>query len=547
VSIRCINRKVFAENDQVGCEESLRTEARCARVLVQFEEWNGHPARDSRARCAPQLTDTQTSYIMSRLVHQLTFAEEKSMRRPYLLLQSCAAAVILAFAIIPACAQTLSADLTEKIDKLATDTLARTGVPSASVAIVKNGQVVYTKAYGDARLDPKTPATPEMRYSIGSISKQFTATAILLLQEQGKLSLDDKVAKFIPNLTRANEVTIRQLLSHTSGYQDYWPQDYVMPMMLKPVTAQKILDGWARIPLDFEPGTKWQYSNTNYVIAGVIVEKASGMPLLQFLSQKVFTPLGMKSVMNIDQEKLPETDPTGYLRYALGPLRPAPKEGKGWLFAAGELAMPAPDLAKWDISIIDQKLMKPSSYAQFATDTLLKNGLSTHYGLGVDVNSQAGHRALSHGGEVSGFTAQNVVFPDEKVAVVVLTNQDAVSAAGQIAQGIAPLLFTNDDPATPAKLEQAKKIFDGLQHGTIDRTLFTDNANAYFSEDAVKDFASGLTPLGAPQSFVQASQGLRGGMTLRVYIIRFPQKVLRAWTYEMPDGKLEQYQIATAN
>jgi D-alanyl-D-alanine carboxypeptidase len=473
------------------------------------------------------------------------------MRRSYLLLQSFALAVALAFAIIPARAQGqaigLSADLQQKIDKLATDTLAKSGVPSASVAIVKEGQVVYVKAYGDARLDPKTPATPEMRYSIGSISKQFTATAILLLAEQGKLSLDDKVAKFIPNLTRANEVTIRQLLSHTSGYQDYWPQDYVMPMMLKPVTAQKILDGWARIPLDFEPGTKWQYSNTNYVIAGVIVEKASGMSLLQFLSQKVFTPLGMKSVMNIDQEKLGVTDPAGYLRYALGPLRPAPKEGKGWLFAAGELAMPASDLAKWDISIMDQKLMKPSSYEQFAKDTLLKNGLGTHYGLGVDVNSQAGHRALSHGGEVSGFTAQNVVFPDEKVAVVVLTNQDAVSAAGQIAAGIAPLLLATDDPLTPAKLDQAKKIFDGLQHGTIDRTLFTDNCNAYFSDEALKDFASGLAPLGTPLSFVQVNQSLRGGMTERTYIIRFPQKVIRAWTYEMPDGKLEQYQIATAN
>jgi CubicO group peptidase (beta-lactamase class C family) len=471
------------------------------------------------------------------------------MRRSHLLLHRFAIViVILAFATTLAKAQTqLSPDLQQKIDKLATDTLTKTGVPSASVAIVKNGQIAYVKAYGDARLDPKTPATPEMRYSIGSISKQFTATAILLLQEQGKLSLDDKVAKFIPNLTRANEVTIRQLLSHTSGYQDYWPQDYVMPMMLQPVTAQKILDGWARIPLDFEPGTKWQYSNTNYVIAGVIVEKASGMSLLQFLSQKVFTPLGMKSVMNIDQEKLGETDPTGYLRYALGPLRPAPKEGKGWLFAAGELAMPAQDLAKWDISIIDQKVLKPSSYRELGTDTLLKNGLSTHYGLGVDVNSQAGHRALSHGGEVSGFTAQNVVFPDEKVAVVVLTNQDAAGAAGQIAQGIAPLLLATNDPATPQKLEQAKKIFDGLQHGTIDRTLFTDNANAYFSEQALQDFASGLAPLGTPQSFVQASQGLRGGMTLRVYIIRFPQKVLRAWTYEMPNGKLEQYQIATQN
>src|SRR5437016_13116353 len=290
------------------------------------------------------------------------------MRRSYLLLQTFAVAFILAFAIIPARAQTLSPDLQQKIDKLAMDTLARTGVPSASVAIVRNGQLVYTKAYGESRLAPKTPATPEMRYSIGSISKQFTATAILLLQEQGKLSLDDKVAKFIPNLTRANEVTIRQLLSHTSGYQDYWPQDYVMPMMLQPVTAQKIMDMWARKPLDFDPGTKWQYSNTNYVIAGVIVEKVARVPLLQFLREKVFTPLQMKSVTDTDQEKLPMSDPTGYLRYALGPLRPAPKEGKGWLFAAGELAMTPQDLAKWEISIIDQNILKPESYRELGTE-----------------------------------------------------------------------------------------------------------------------------------------------------------------------------------
>jgi CubicO group peptidase (beta-lactamase class C family) len=277
------------------------------------------------------------------------------------------------------------------------------------------------------------------------------------------------------------------------------------------------------------------------------VEKVARMPLLRFLQERVFTPLGMKSVSDSDQEKLGDTDPTGYLRYALGPLRPAPKEGKGWLFAAGELAMPAQDLAKWDISIMDQKLMKPASYREFSTEVLLKNGLGTHYGLGVDVDSQAGHRALSHGGEVSGFTAQNIVFPDDRAAVVVLTNQDAARASGTIAGGIAPLLFATTDPATPAKLEQARKIFAGLQHGTVDRSLFTDNANSYFSEQALQDFASGLGPLGTPQSFVQLSQGLRGGMTLRVYLIGFPQKTLRAWTYEMPDGKLEQYQIATQN
>jgi D-alanyl-D-alanine carboxypeptidase len=456
--------------------------------------------------------------------------------------------VLLIFVTAVASAQNqLSADLSEKIDKVATDTLARTGVPSASIAIIKDGQIAYVKAYGDARLEPKTPATTQMRYSIGSISKQFTAAAILLLQEQGKLSLDDKISKYVPDLTRANEVTIRQLLSHTSGYQDYWPQDYVMPGMLKPTNAQQIMDMWGKKPLDFDPGTKWQYSNTNYVIAGVIVEKVARMPLLQFLQQKVFTPLGIKSTFDTDSGPLTENDPRGYLRFALGPLRPAPKEGKGWMFAAGELAMTAEDLAKWDLSVINQSVLKPASYREMETDVLLKNGLDTHYGLGVDVNQQSGHRAISHGGEVSGFTATNTVFPDDRAAVVVLTNQDAASASGAIAGGIGALLFATNDPATPAKLEQAKKIFADLQQGKIDRSLFTDNANFYFSEDALKDFQAGLGPLGTPQSFTQASQGLRGGMILRVYLIRFPQRVLRAWTYEMPDGKLEQYQIAAQN
>ena len=184
--------------------------------------------------------------------------------------------------------------------------------------------------------------------------------------------MSDPVSRFLPDLTRAREVTIRELLSHTSGYQDFWPQDYVPPFMLQPVTADKILDGWAQKPLDFEPGTRWQYSNTNFVIAGLIVEKASGMRLLPFLQQNIFTPLGMHSVINIAEDRLGDTDPVGYFRYALGPPRVAPKEGKGWLFAAGELAMTAEDLAKWDISIINQALLKPASYREMETEIVLR-------------------------------------------------------------------------------------------------------------------------------------------------------------------------------
>jgi len=454
-------------------------------------------------------------------------------------------AICLAVICLATWARAQAPDLSTTVDRIAQQVLGSTGVPSASVAVVRDNKIVYARAYGDASLEPKVPARSEMRYSIGSISKQFTATAILMLAEEGKLSLDDPVSRFLPHLTRSSQVTIRQLLSHTSGYQDYWPQDYVMPMMLERTTAQKILELWARKPLDFDPGTKWQYSNTNYVIAGLIVEKASGMPLLKFLGERVFKPLGMEEVVNIDQQRLAATDPTGYLRYALGPLHPAPKEGQGWLFAAGELAMSAPDLARWDIGMLEQRLLKPASYKEMQAEVRLKNGLGTRYGLGIDVTSEADHRALEHGGEVSGFTSENIVFPDDHAAIVVLTNQDAAMAAGEIARRIAPLLF--QDARVAEKEQQARKIFAGLQHGQLDRSLFTANANSYFSPQALQDFASSLGPLGEPRSFTQASQGLRGGMSFRRYTVTFADKALSVWVYEIPDGKIEEYQVMAAD
>jgi D-alanyl-D-alanine carboxypeptidase len=211
----------------------------------------------------------------------------------------------------------------------------------------------------------------------------------------------------------------------------------------------------------------------------------------------------------------------------------------------GELAMPAGDLARWDISMIDRKLLKPSSYDEMETEVLLKNGLGTQYGLGVDVSRQVDRRAIAHGGEVSGFTAENIVFPDDRAAVVVLTNQDAAPASGNLAKRIATLLFSPQGSAAAAKTIQARGIFEGLQKNTIDRTFFTDNANGYFNEQTMKDFAASLGPLGPPQEFVQTREALRGGMTMRAYRVKFAKQTLRVWTYEMPDGKLEQYQVST--
>ena len=452
-------------------------------------------------------------------------------------------AVLLTLLMVSPAAAQLPEELKSKVDAVVNQILSSTKVPSASIAIVKDGRIAYLQAYGLARISPPMEATPQMQYSIGSISKQFTAAAVLLLVQEGKLTLDDPVSKYLPELTRANEVTLRMLLSHTSGYQDFWPEDYVMTSMMVPATAQHILDVWAKKPLDFDPGTQWQYSNTNYVIAGLIVEQASGMPLIDLLEKRVFLPLGMNDVYNSDASRLPATDPTGYERHALGPQRPSPQEGAGWMFAAGELAMPAHDLALWDISVISRSLLSPASYVQLLTPVRLKNGAGTGYGLGVTLGERDGHKTIEHSGEVSGFVSDNLVFPNDRAAVMVLTNEMATQAARQIADQIAPIILGIPTPP-PTKAEaQALAIFNSLADGHIDRRLFTNFCNAYFSQQTVEDFASSLKPLGPPLSFKQTKEEARGGMSFRVFSVAFPERELRVTTYEMPDGKLEQYLV----
>jgi D-alanyl-D-alanine carboxypeptidase len=425
---------------------------------------------------------------------------------------------------------------TAKIDAAVDKALADSGAPSVSIAVVKDGRIAYVQAYGKAR--------PNMRYSIGSVSKQFMAGAILMLVEEGKLSLDEKVGRYLPNLTRANEITIRQLLSHTSGYQDYYPLDYVAPFMQKPVTADYILKTWAGKPLDFDPGTRWQYSNTNYVAAGRILERVTGAPFASFLQARIFGPLGMTSVIDLDEQSLTESDAEGYTRFGLGPARPVATEGRGWLFAAGELAMNARDLARWDISLIEHKLLKPESLDTMMNPVRLKNGAPTDYALGVHVDDANGHPRLQHGGAVSGFVSLNTVWPDERAAVVVFANMDGSSAPESIANKIAPLLLAEaEDPQAAQQLKQARRIFSGLQEGKIDHSLLNPDADAYFTPQVLQDAATSLTPLGAPESFKQTSVELRGGMQYRHFQIGFKGKSLHLSTFTTVDGKLAQYLI----
>ena len=457
------------------------------------------------------------------------------------------AAALLLPATAPA--QELTPAEIARIDTIVTDALAKTGTPSATVAVVRGGRTVYAHGWGKA--SDTLAAAAEVPYQIASNSKQFTAAALLILQRDGKLSLDDHVAKYLPGITGGDTITLRQLLSHTAGLQDYWPQDYSFADMARPVTPQGIVDRWAKKPLDFAPGTQWQYSNTGYVVAGMIVEKVAGEPLLAFLQRRLLVPLGIAA---IDQDlAVGPSYPVGYQRFALGPVRAERPAAHGWLFAAGELSMNAPDLARWDIARMNRTGLAPEDWAAQETEVKLADGKGTSYGLGVQVGKDAaGHRVVSHTGEAVGFLTANIVFPDDKVAVVVFTNTDAGNAYSSIARSVAQLVL----PAAPAAAgeaaftAQARRVFDMLRAGTLDRGMMTANSNYYFTPVALGDYRTSLAALGEPQSFVaQRGPELRGGFVNRNYVVTYPDRKLTIVTYAEPGehGRYEQFLVQPAS
>ena len=437
----------------------------------------------------------------------------------------------------------LGADEEARIAEL----LKASGVPSASVAVVLHGELVYAKAFGKAELHPDRPADPSTRYFVGSISKQFTAAAILLAAEDGKLSLDDRVSRFFPELTRAGDVTIRELLAHTSGYEDYAPQDYLIPEWTRPTTPDAVIEAWAGKPLDFEPGTRWQYSNTNYVLAARIFEKATGESLVPFLKSRVFGPLGMASATDGYLERRGE-DAAPYTRYGIGPARPVAAESPNWYCGAAELAMTPSDLARWDAALLHHRILSEKSYQDFTAEVRLKNGDLTHYALGLGVGDMDGIPRISHTGEVSGFLTSNAVFPTRDAAVVVCTNQDSVFVFRTIATQVAKWLLEPEnrvaDTPAPAELAQVGSIVEGLRKGRIDRSLLTPNASSYFSAAALEDIRASLKPLGAVAKVERTQAASRGGMALRQYTVRFRKGAVEITVYLTPRGLYEQFLIA---
>jgi D-alanyl-D-alanine carboxypeptidase len=288
------------------------------------------------------------------------------------------------------------------------------------------------------------------------------------------------------------------------------------------------------------PGTKWQYSNTDFHIAGAIVEKVSGESLFTFLQQDIFRPLHMTSVLDGDAAPAPAMDVEGYRRYGNGPVRVAPRVGAGWRLGAGGLVMTPSDLARWYISLMNRSLLTARSYDALYTSQKLADGSDTNYSLGLEAWRNHGRLGLGHDGGSSGSRADSRAWPAEKIAIIAVSNED-----WSMAEGVVDRLANVVLPPTPTEAT-ARALFEGFQKGTVNRSLLSANANAYLTPTVLADQKAGLAPLGPVRTFALQYETERGGMAERTWKIVTTKARLDASERTWPDGKVEQFIVTKA-
>lgn len=349
------------------------------------------------------------------------------------------AAVVLISAI---CARQVEAEepnpaQTDAVDTYIRAEMEKQRIPGAALLVSRGGKIVRAQGYGLANVELQVAVKPETIFQSGSMGKQFTATAIMMLVEDGKISLDDPLNKYFPDSPAPwKQVTIRELLSHTAGFTDYpksfdMRRDYTEAQMLKIVQA---------IPLAYAPGTSWSYSNLGYLTLGILIHKVTGEFYGDFLQERIFRPLGMNTTRIISEADIVPNRAAGY-RLVKGALK-----NQEWVSptvnttADGSLYFSIMDLAKWDAALYGEGLLKQSSLEKMWTIAKLKNGKpnSGHYGFGWFIENKKGDNVVEHEGQWQGFETMISRYRDDKLTVVVLTNLDS-AAPGAIADRVAEI------------------------------------------------------------------------------------------------------------
>jgi D-alanyl-D-alanine carboxypeptidase len=297
--------------------------------------------------------------------------------------------------------------------------------PGATVIVVKDGKTVLRKAYGMADVEKHQPMDAAMSLRLGSITKQFTAVSILMLAEQGKLALSDDITKFLPDYpTHGKTITIEHLLTHTSGIVNYTSRRGFGANSDKDLSVAQMIATFKDDPLEFDPGTRFSYSNSGYFLLGAIIEKVSGVPYAKFVEQRIFVPLGMTQTAYEGHERTPTVRAAGHSRLGTDGFGPSAPLSMSQPFAAGALVSTVDDMARWDAALTAGTLLKPASLERATTSYRLADGSLTHYGYGWQIETLQGHTAITHSGGINGFSTHAIRLPDDKVYVAVLRNSD---------------------------------------------------------------------------------------------------------------------------
>jgi CubicO group peptidase (beta-lactamase class C family) len=450
------------------------------------------------------------------------------------------------------------------IEKLIQTQIEKQSFVGSSIAVMHRGRIVFAKGYGKSSLETGRAVNTDTIFDVGSVTKQFTAAAILLLAEDGKLSTADKVSKYYPELTGAGAITLLDLMNHTAGYQDYAALDYPdRKSLAAPVTPEKIIRAYAARPLAFAPGTNWSYSNTNYMILGRVVERASGESLRDFFARRIFKPLAMRNTFYppfADDNRLA----AGYTSFALSEPEAIAADAR-WAFAAGGLLSTPTDLLKWNLALMDGEILKPESLKLMTEARKLADGSDSGYAGGLFVSIDPnGVESWEHGGATSGFLAENLIIPATRSAIVVLSNADFVLPGAELFGKLKPALAADRIVRCENKLaskkravgetvpprvagltaaEAARKMFVEMQAGKLERANLSDGFNFFLDDEKLRKASAKLKSFGAPTAVNVIGAAERGGMEATFVEIVFPNASLKVSMFRSTDGKIQQFLI----
>src|SRR5690348_11085662 len=468
------------------------------------------------------------------------------LRRVLLLSLLCISMTTFA-AARPIADRLIGAHTAKRIDADVEHILKRTGTPGATILIARHGHLIYRHAYGLRDRRNQRTATPTTEYEIGSITKQFTAAAILQLQEAGKLHLDDKLSTYLPAAPHASEVTLRQLLSHTSGMPEFLDAVEAAGAIDKPASFDKLMSYIAGKPLDFQPGSKWSYSNTGYILAGRVIEVVSHETYWQYVRAHLLDAAGMTHTFTVaDENRLPNMA-TGYDREN-GQVRPARTIAASVGWSAGFLVSTVDDLEKWDLALRSGKIVTPADYALMSTSVKTTRG-SAGYGLGLFVDMIDDQPRVGHTGGSLGFTTATEYFPKQDLQIIAFTNFVANPEPGET---ITTAIFEDLDPAiaaaavrpspgeNPTVTARTRAYFAQMQAGEGDLPYLATRLDNKMKAGLAKRLADEFKGYGQPTAFVFRGRHVDAGMTFYDYVIRFgPGSMLKFGVALDKGGKIK--------